>query len=68
MGRRHLLVFDYKFDLKDVIILLGDSQSLRFGLVTKRPWTYVRSLSNINGEVQRENVVNNVDKSSLWAP
>jgi len=26
-------------------------------------------LSNINGrDVQRKNVVNNVDKSSLWAP
>jgi len=30
---------------------------------------YVKELTNINGrDVQRKNVVNNVDKSNLWAP
>ena len=39
---------------------------------TKTPQTLIYTHTNIHyingGDVQRKNVVNNVDKSSLWAP
>jgi len=42
-------------------------QRLQYSNVSDKK-SYLQS-SNINGrDVQRKNVVNNVDKSSLWAP
>jgi len=44
----------------------GHSFSARFH---KKTHTLLIGCYNINrGDVQRKNVVNNVDKSSLWAP
>ena len=48
-----------------MIIILKHAMKKQQQIKTK----YYRFLNNINGgDVQRKNVVNNVDKSSLWAP
>jgi len=57
----------------NILSFMFKYQQCRSAFICSSPtmshWLYKSLLFNINGRaVQRKNVVNNVDKSSLWAP